>query len=40
MGKRIAAANLDRDQVDGDSEEFKVDALGDKAAIDSADQIA
>ena len=42
MGKRIASAKLDRDQINnGDDEpEFVTDPLGDKKDLDSAAEIS
>jgi hypothetical protein len=37
MGKRIAGKQLDRDEVDGDSEEYQEDPLGSPDQLDSAD---
>lgn len=40
MGKRMASGQLDRDQVENESDEFKEDATGDADHVDSAAQIA
>jgi hypothetical protein len=40
MGKRIASGQIDRDQVENESDEFREDATGDADNVDSVQQIA